>query len=116
MHHCRVFVRFNPKGSENQVLKEQGNPDLRPKLKGTVYTLDKEEKIAIDAMAPKGSLKEPSKMLIVQYNQEPAPLGVIICVGVCFVLVGLLFFLPFGFWLLRTLRRAPASGQGPGVS
>ncbi len=101
LHQIRIYVRYEPNAWEKLVLKEEGNPDIRAKLSGMVVTLDKEEKLVRDGLYSKGDRVDPKKVLIVRYGQTAPSTGVVICVGVFFLLVGLLFMVPFGLRIMR---------------
>jgi hypothetical protein len=73
---ARVYVRFKPGVVGAELPLQETDVDHRPKLHGLVATLAKEPGFLREGMAPKGSLKDPAKLLVVRYNESRAPRSV----------------------------------------
>lgn len=100
---ARVYVRFKPGVVGAELPLQQTNVDHRPRLRGIAATLKKEPDFLREGLAPKGSLKDPAKLLVVRYNESPPSSDNPLVASICLGITGVILFLPLVGWLVWML-------------
>lgn len=106
---ARVYVRFEPAAASAEAPRVETAVDQRTKVRGIAVRLDKEPAFLREGLAPKGSLKDPAKLLVIRYNEDPSSKNAVLFAHICMGSAGLVFLLPLFVWITWMVGRRRAA-------
>lgn len=107
---ARVYVRFKPGVADTEAPRQETAVDHRLRLRGMADTMDKAPEFLREGLAPKGSLKDPAKLLVIRYDEDPSSKNAVLMAHVCMGVGGLVLMLPLCIVLLRALLPTRSRG------